>query len=224
MTTSFVPFWFWLLSWLLHDCHAPDVMIADDSNNFAQEIYCGNRVQIKHRTSNLCLTIMSKNDEIGLKQCFEIDQNQHWIIDCCDSYLLRCEENNPIKKIGDQIQYDCYFRLRHAMKSDLCISTGNQWQSGYAPHHVFLEKCQGSYLDIDDSGESEYKMLRDKFCTHAWHKKNTNLLASHYVQLISLGQSTGCLGYDKDLLQGFSCNTGLEHNHKFQFRFIVLDL
>eukprot|EP01084_Bolivina_argentea_P289551 497235_1 len=203
-------------------------IVYDESEQLITPLQCGSEVLIKHRASDLCLT-MTKNKynanltQIGLKTCYEIDTNQRWIIHCCDQYLLRCGKYNPFVKEGEPITYDSYFQIQQKM-TKLCISTANIWKHGQNNQSVYLQQCQLSLLDCEDSTQS-IKIQRDKFLFNDGDENgNTAIYTNHLTQFINLYHPL-CLGYDlsstQKLLKGYNCNISKDKKKKLtQFKFI----
>mmetsp|Transcript_996 Transcript_996/g.1329 ORF Transcript_996/g.1329 Transcript_996/m.1329 type:complete len:267 (-) Transcript_996:131-931(-) len=214
-------------------------------------LLCGSTVLIKHMETGLCLTMIEISNKkfIGLKECHPINIYQNFNIDCCDSFMLRCGILNPINKPLSHMTYNIYFQIsiNNFNNSDiknnnyntnidptiiydkLCISTNNEWRNGKDNENLYLQECQGSYLNVTDSGDSEDKMLRDKFSFHLWDN-NSKIYNNHLIQIINI-KCPACLGYtiqtnnkkNIKLLVGYSCNTGLEINYLYQFKFIILN-
>eukprot|EP00485_Elphidium_margaritaceum_P019197 CAMPEP_0202730570 /NCGR_PEP_ID=MMETSP1385-20130828/186707_1 /ASSEMBLY_ACC=CAM_ASM_000861 /TAXON_ID=933848 /ORGANISM="Elphidium margaritaceum" /LENGTH=152 /DNA_ID=CAMNT_0049396847 /DNA_START=24 /DNA_END=485 /DNA_ORIENTATION=+ len=134
------------------------------------DILCGAEVFIKHRSSELCLTMTNELNltQTALHKCHEMDAYQIWIIQCCDEFLLRCGRYNPFLSAAagsdTPLTYATYFQIQHKM-SKLCMSTASLWAPSYASNgnkSAYLQQCQLSLLDVTDSMQST-KIQRDKF-------------------------------------------------------------
>ena len=220
-------------------------VIKDEKDKLSSPLLCGSEVLIKHRSSDLCLTMTNNQNnphlkQIELQQCYEFDTNQRWKLHCCDPYLLRCGRYNPFLDEGDEITYSDYFQIQQR-ESKLCISTANIWKRGneQEPKSVYLQQCQPSLLDSMDSVQS-IKIQRDKFLFNDGEDDSrTPVHTDHFTFLINLfvplclGQESGpkvsisintkpILPPTDKLLRGYTCNVHRENSGSIQFKFIPL--
>ena len=221
-----------ILSHVVSLCHCVRPII-DYRESFSNPILCGSEVLIQHRASDLCLT-MSTNEyytsvyQIGLRDCYENDITQQWIIHCCDKYLLRCGPYNPSINNESTLTYDHYFQLQQKVKK-LCISTASLWSNGESNQSVYLQQCQLSLLSADDSIES-MKIQRDKFSFNDDHENgNVEVATNHFTKFINLYHPL-CLGCDDIikgttdmLLKGYDCSVPKADRILLQFKFIPLE-
>ena len=167
-------------------------VIKDENDQFSSPLLCGAEVLIKHRGSDLCLTMINNQNnahlmQIGLQQCYEFDSNQRWILHCCDPHMLRCGRYNPLQSEGDTITYSDYFQLQQK-ESKLCVSTANIWDRGsdHEPKSLYLQQCQGSLEDAVDSVQS-IKIQRDKFLFNDGEDYSKSpVFTDHFTFLINL--------------------------------------